>query len=131
MIMHPTVTHWVRLARHAARPGRTKRSPRWPAVEKEHLRKFPQCAVCQSIDRLQVHHIRPFHLSPALELDPGNLVTLCMSKGNHCHLLVGHGDDFKAFVPGVKDLAFNVLAGKMQVGDAQILARMQRAYELD
>lgn len=45
--------------------------------------------MCGGRDRLEVHHIRPFHLYPALELDPANFVTLCEAL-RECHLQVGH-----------------------------------------
>ena len=51
------------------------------------------------MDNLEVHHIKPFHLNPALELDPINLATLCESKkdGVNCHLWFGHLGNFKSF----------------------------------
>jgi hypothetical protein len=49
---------------------------------------------------LQVHHILPFHLNPQLELDPSNLITLCMGK-LECHLIIGHGGDYKDYNPSV------------------------------
>jgi hypothetical protein len=39
---------------------------------------------------LEVHHIRPFHLYPQLELEPGNLITLCERDGRDCHFTFGH-----------------------------------------
>lgn len=49
--------------------------------------------------KIEVHHIRPFHLHPDLELDPANLVTLCEADkgGANCHLLFGHLGNFKSF----------------------------------
>jgi 5-methylcytosine-specific restriction endonuclease McrA len=40
--------------------------------------------------KLQVHHVKPFHLHPHLELDPRNLITLCEARGRDHHLLLGH-----------------------------------------
>lgn len=62
------------------------RSPRWPAVERAHLKKEPFCRVCTCKEGLQVHHKQPFHLFPELELVEANLITLCAPH----HLLVGH-----------------------------------------
>ena len=76
-----------------------KRSPLWRKVEKEHLKNHPMCECCTSTKKLNVHHIRPFHLHPELELDPTNLITLCMD--NDCHLYVGHLDNFRAYNPNV------------------------------
>ena len=74
------------------------RSPHWHAVEREHLAKEPECQRCGSTLRLQVHHIKPFHLAPELELDPENLITLCEEGGYlNCHLVHGHNGDFKSF----------------------------------
>jgi len=47
-----------------------------------------------------VHHIKPFHIEPELELEPDNLITLCMDEFD-CHLLIGHGDSFQCYNPHV------------------------------
>lgn len=79
---------------------RATRSPKWPALEHATLKKYPTCAACGGNTRLQVHHCKPWHLYQELELDPGNLIVLCMST-YECHLKIGHGDDFKAYNPNV------------------------------
>ena len=73
------------------------RSPQWGSVRARHLILHPLCAVCEGKENLNVHHIKPFHLHPELELDPSNLITLCESgkKGLNCHLLIGHLGNFK------------------------------------
>ncbi|MDE2470911.1 MAG: HNH endonuclease [Bradyrhizobium sp.] len=81
-------------------PMSAKRSGEWPKVRAEHLKANPTCAVCGSETGLEVHHIRPFHLHPNLELEPTNLVTLCESKrvgGLNCHLIFGHLGNFRSF----------------------------------
>ena len=80
-------------------PLAAKRSNQWPTARKAHLELYPACAVCGGSVDIQVHHIRPFHLHPDLELDPGNLVTLCESKkaGVNCHLWFGHLGNFKSY----------------------------------
>ena len=80
-------------------PLGTARSPKWPAARKAHLEKFPTCAVCGGKEKLEVHHIRPFHLHPDLELDPSNFITLCESGGGglNCHLAFGHLGSFKSY----------------------------------
>ena len=85
--------------RDAAAGIEKPRSPEWPKVEHAHLKVFPTCAACDSSKKLNVHHIKPFHLFPELELEPTNLITLCMDKD--CHILLGHGDNFKAYNPNV------------------------------
>lgn len=84
-------------------PPGTARSTHWPAVRARHLALFSHCAVCGGTKALEVHHKRPFHLHPELELDPDNLITLCENKadGVNCHLFVGHLGSFKSFNPDV------------------------------
>lgn len=77
----------------------TGRSSRWPEVRAAYLKKFPACAVCGHCDGVEVHHKRPYHLFPDLELVEGNLVTLC--EGRHHHLIFGHCGDFRAWNPDV------------------------------
>ena len=81
---------------------RCKRSSKWPATRKAHLKKFPFCAVCGGEKKVEVHHIVPFHENPSLELDPNNLVTLCegIKSFNH-HLHYGHFGDYKKINPNV------------------------------
>lgn len=80
-------------------PKGAKRSSKWPKVRKEHLKKNPTCAVCGGKKKLEVHHVKCFHLHPDLELDPSNFITLCENKkdGINCHLLVGHLGSYKSF----------------------------------
>ena len=84
-------------------PG--SRSPRWSTVRKKHLEANPVCAACGSTEKLEVHHIMPFHLDPELELEPTNLITLCESKKNGvtCHLLFGHLGNYKSFNKNAKE----------------------------
>jgi hypothetical protein len=79
----------------------TKRSSKWASVRKQHLVDNPKCAVCEGTERLNVHHIKPFHLHPELELEPSNLITLCESAsyGIICHILIGHLGDYKNINP--------------------------------
>ncbi|GER90013.1 hypothetical protein KDW_41750 [Dictyobacter vulcani] len=84
-------------ARVANQYGRA-RSPQWPRVAHEHLSHEPACVVCGHRGKgLQVHHIKPFHLYPELELDPKNLITLCEVRGRTHHLLIGHLDDWQSY----------------------------------
>lgn len=77
------------------------RSPEWPEVRNKYLKNNPTCEACGSVKNLQVHHVEPFHLHPELELDDSNLITLCMSE-NDCHLLIGHGDNWRCYNPTVR-----------------------------
>ena len=82
---------------------KNKRSSQWSSIRKQYLKKFPTCAVCGGKEKLEVHHIKPFHEHPELELDSNNLITLCESKshGVVCHLFVGHCGDYKKINPDV------------------------------
>lgn len=67
------------------------RSPHWPEARADWLVVHSSCAVCGFKKFLNVHHIKPFHVFPELELIPSNFITLgekCPT-GNH-HLLFGH-----------------------------------------
>ena len=86
------------------------RSPKWPHVEKLHLKLEPACAACGSVKKLNVHHKKPFHLFPELELDLNNLITLCMDK--ECHEKIGHGGNFKDYNPDVEADSAKVLANQ-------------------
>jgi len=79
-------------------PNGAKRSAKWPAARRQHLKEHPVCAMCGGSKKLEVHHIKPFHLHPQLELDPTNFITLCENKtdGVNCHLLFGHLGNFKS-----------------------------------
>ncbi len=74
------------------------RSPHWPAVEKEHLKKEPECQACNTRNNLQVHHVKPYHIHPELELEDANLLTLCEPH----HLLMGHLMLWKSFNKDVR-----------------------------
>jgi 5-methylcytosine-specific restriction enzyme A len=131
------IIHAHRMVRHALRdvgtPG--KRSGKWPKVEHDFRSKHPTCAGCGGIVNLNVHHQKPFHLDPPLELDENNLITLCMEKGKDCHLLIGHGDDFKAFNPDVVKMAAMALVAH-KANDAETVAKLEaqakagRQYDL-
>ena len=102
--------HILRLARHAinVHASASQRSSQWEGVRNKFLKENPTCAACGADKRLNVHHKHPFHLHPELELDPTNFITLCMVMD--CHLLVGHGDNFKAYNPDVAADAASILA---------------------
>jgi len=84
-------------------PLAANRSPEWQKVRNIHLREHPCCEACGAKAKIEVHHIKPFHLHPELELDPNNLISLCEDDGNGviCHLLFGHLGNYKSFNPNV------------------------------
>lgn len=95
-------THFLHVAHAAIRAtvNRSTRSPKWRHVELAHLKAEPTCVACGSVKVLQVHHRQPFALHPELELDPNNLITLCMGP-NECHLKIGHGGAFAYYNPSI------------------------------
>ena len=82
--------------------GGVRRSSNWSKVRKKFVKKNSFCAVCGSKKKLQVHHIKPFHLYPELELDENNLIVLC---GKRCHLLFGHLGSFHSYNLNIKQNA--------------------------
>lgn len=96
------VVHIVRLTQQRLHNLKHRRSSKWPSVEHIFLKNYPRCAACDSTKHVQVHHRKPFHLYPELELEPTNLIGLCMSIDHHCHLHIGHGGNFKAWNPHVE-----------------------------
>lgn len=87
-----------------------RRSSKWPALRKSFLEANPTCAACGCSTDLEVHHIKPYHKNPELELDPSNLIVLCDRPGpeNH-HLTVGHLGNFRKENPEVVDDARDML----------------------
>jgi hypothetical protein len=72
-----------------------KRHPQWYAVRAKHLVTSPACAICGVARFVEVHHKVPVHVDDSLELDPGNLVTLCDERASRHHFEVGHGGDWR------------------------------------
>ena len=80
------------------------RSSKWPAVREAWLKDHPKCAF-KGCDRgpLEVHHVKPFHEHPELELDRTNFITLCRDEKVNHHLYVGHDGNFKNSNPNVRE----------------------------
>jgi 5-methylcytosine-specific restriction enzyme A len=76
------------------------RSPQWPTARVKHLLLHPCCEACGSKNDPNVHHIKPFHLFPELELEEDNLITLC---NTHCHIVFGHLCNFKSYNLNVRE----------------------------
>jgi 5-methylcytosine-specific restriction enzyme A len=74
------------------------RSGEWPRVRALWLKDHSTCAACGGKNKLEVHHKKPFHVHPELELDNTNFITLCESDNNgvNCHLLFGHLGNFES-----------------------------------
>jgi len=76
------------------------RSPKWASVRKQHLSLYPNCAACGKGKKVEVHHIKPVHLHPEMELDLENLISLC---DDPCHLVFGHFFDYKSWNINVRE----------------------------
>ena len=83
--------------------GGTARSPLWSSVRKQHLKKFPMCAVCRKegtlLKPIEVHHCIPYFLDTTMELRAENLITLCRPD----HLLFGHLNSFQSWNENVHE----------------------------
>ena len=73
--------------------GGVPRSKDWSKVRKRFLKKNPVCAVSGKKKKLEVHHIKPFHLYPELELVESNLIVLSKKY----HLIFGHLGSFHSY----------------------------------
>ena len=96
--------------------GEPKRSDKWPAVRASWLKLHPTCAACGSAKNIEVHHKTPFHINPALELDPNNFITLCAEMGVEHHLHVGHLGNWKNFNRNVENDAKRMLFDSLNQG---------------
>ena len=105
-----------------------KRSSKWPALQRKFKKENPTCAACGSTKQLNVHHKKPFHLHPELELEPTNLITLCMDPANECHIKLGHGDNFKAYNPDVTEDVAKVNADVSILNEVAALSKSKRLF---
>lgn len=58
----------------------------WRDLSRRTREESPQCAVCGSTERIQVHHVLDKRLYSDFRLDPQNLIVLCPS----CHTFGRH-----------------------------------------
>ena len=79
-----------------------QRAGAWRSVRAAHLEKEPACVACGRTNDLSVHHIIPVSISPTLELDPQNLITLCTSP---CHMVFGHFMSYRCYNKDVRKMA--------------------------
>lgn len=92
------------------KPLESTRSPHWEAVRRVWIHAYPSCAACGGTASLQVHHIKPFHKHPDLELDIDNLITLCEAEARNCHYCFGHGYCWRGWNPQVVEDAARFLS---------------------
>lgn len=88
--------------------GQMPRSPHWGSARKAFLDTHPTCEACGSNKDLNVHHEKPFHKFPKLELEPSNFITLCEGAGN-CHFIFGHLKSWLSFNENVREDAAHFL----------------------
>lgn len=81
-----------------------RRSSKWSTVRDAYLKKHNRCAY-KGCTRgpLEVHHIKPFHTNPELELDESNFITLCRDPIVDHHLYGGHDGNFKNANPNIRE----------------------------
>lgn len=69
------------------------RSPQWATVLKRELEANPTCRGCNRPAET-AHHVVPVGVDPTRELDPLNLVSVCVP----CHFVLCHGGDWNTYV---------------------------------
>lgn len=84
----------------------SRRSKFWEKTRIEFIKENPFCAWCKSITELNVHHIKPFHAWPELELKKTNLITLCENPLFNCHFVLGHLSNWKSYNPLIEKLVY-------------------------
>jgi len=104
---------------------RKKRSSKWTKLQKDFLEKNPVCALCGGTERLNVHHKKPFHLYPELELDENNLITLCMGDKD-CHLVIAHGNNFSYYCSNIDLYIKQYKLGSKTFKELSVLAKKER-----
>ena len=90
----------------AAKPSEG-RSPQWSKERAAWIAEHPTCEACGGKENLTVHHVRPFHLYPSLELVRSNFITLCEHPSHNCHLIFGHFLAWTRWNPSVREDAAN------------------------
>ena len=68
------------------------RSERWPETRAFHLNKESVCAWCGGTEKLQVHHVAPFHVLPGLELADSAPALPPQRSGGRQEQIVGGSD---------------------------------------
>lgn len=121
--MIKVLKHCLNLVRHKLRDvGGPERSGKWRTIEKKFLLDNPVCAACGGQKRLNAHHMKPYHIDPADELNVENLITLCMGK-LECHIMIGHCGNFKLYNPNVREDAARVLKHPLEFDKIVLLAK--------
>lgn len=104
--MFAPLVRLYRLGDHYFREATKGIAPYWEECRNDFLVKHPKCEACGVDKHLAVHHVKPIDNNTTLECDWSNLITLCAED----HFKLGHGADWSARVPIVRDLASELLA---------------------
>jgi len=82
------------------------RGSEWRKARSAQLTLEPWCVCCGRNDKLEVHHLVPWHINEELRTTSSNLITLC----RECHFRFGHFCNWKDYNRSVRqDIArFNV-----------------------
>ena len=84
-------------------PEHRGRSGKWPRFLRELLAAHPNCRGCGRKAETG-HHLVPFHERPDLELEPANVVPVCVP----CHFVVCHGSSWNLTIPtAAEDLDYH------------------------
>ena len=79
------------------------RSSQWKIVRRINIKDY--CELCEVkgglLRPLELHHVKPYHLFPELELEPSNFITVCRP----CHLRYAHLSSFHSYCLDIKELA--------------------------
>lgn len=75
------------------------RSPKWRKIRKLYIKRHPACEISGKKKKLEVHHKKPVHLFPELELEISNLITL----EKKYHFIFGHLGDYFSYNPNIDE----------------------------
>lgn len=103
------------LRRESLKTFGVKRASDWHEIRDAFIKLHPWCSACGATDHLEVHHIRPVHLFPSLEKDPGNFIVLCEKPGHDCHFTWGHMHNWGLFNLNVREDAARYYLESMKV----------------
>lgn len=96
--MREFVTFLVRHPAYATKNARKMNGVR--KAMRDHRRRHPRCAYSGTDRALHIHHVVPVSIAPERVADPTNFMTL----NADVHRWLGHGGNWKNFVPNIRDV---------------------------
>jgi len=72
----------------------------WRKLRNHFVKLQPVCQLCARDEKLQVHHIFPWHLRKDFRFEINNLISLCQP----CHFRFGHLCDWKGYNDNLLEL---------------------------